>query len=210
VPSEGEIVSDMNTQQIMLEVVQGRQWLPTRRIASCIGFAYAGVAKFRWGKFISNLWSHRTSRLFSTYGFLPLDNSTPSIIKRHFVPGWSVLYQGQNQQFTKFACVFSWESTWNKSNQFPKLIVSFVFDNNLWGDTCELFLSNELPDLLEDIPLMVRGQMFFQHDAAPPYYILRAKEYLHECFPNRWLGRGESHAWPLWPPDFIPLITTGS
>jgi hypothetical protein len=25
VPSEGEIVSDMNTQQIMLEVVQGRQ-----------------------------------------------------------------------------------------------------------------------------------------------------------------------------------------
>ena len=43
-----------------------------------------------------------------------------------------------------------------------KLIGPFVFDNNLTGKTYEAFLRNELPDLLEDIPLMIRSQMFEQ------------------------------------------------
>ena len=47
------------------------------------------------------------------------------------------------------------------------LIEPFVFDNNLTGNTCGVFLRNELPGLLEDIPLMIRSQMYFQHDGAP-------------------------------------------
>ena len=39
-----------------------------------------------------------------------------------------------------------------------RLIVPFVFDNNLMGNTYEAFLRNELPGLLEDIPLMIRVQ----------------------------------------------------
>ena len=35
-----------------------------------------------------------------------------------------------------------------------RLIGPFVFDNNLTGNTYEAFLRNELPGLLEDIPLM--------------------------------------------------------
>jgi len=35
-----------------------------------------------------------------------------------------------------------------------------VFENNLTGNTYEGFLRNELPGLLEDIPLMIRSQMF--------------------------------------------------
>ena len=38
-----------------------------------------------------------------------------------------------------------------------KLIGPFVFDNNLTGNTYEAFLRNELPGLLEDIPLMIRS-----------------------------------------------------
>ena len=49
-----------------------------------------------------------------------------------------------------------------------KLIGPFVFDNNLTGNANEVFLRNELPGLLEDIPLMIRSQMYFQHDGAPP------------------------------------------
>ena len=49
-----------------------------------------------------------------------------------------------------------------------KLIGPFVFDNNLMGNAYEVFLRNELPGLLEDIPLMIRSQMYFQHDGAPP------------------------------------------
>jgi hypothetical protein len=46
------------------------------------------------------------------------------------------------------------------------LIGPFENENNLTGNTCEAFLRNDLPGLLEDIPLMVRSQMYFQHDGA--------------------------------------------
>ena len=44
-----------------------------------------------------------------------------------------------------------------------KLFGHFVFDNNLTGNTYEVFLRNELPGVLEDIPLMKSSQMYFQH-----------------------------------------------
>jgi len=40
-----------------------------------------------------------------------------------------------------------------------KLIGPFVFDSNLTGNTYEAFLRNELPGLLEDIPLTIRGHV---------------------------------------------------
>jgi len=50
------------------------------------------------------------------------------------------------------------------------LIGPFVFDNNLTGNMYEVFMPNELPGLLEDIPLMIRSQIYFQHDGGPPHY----------------------------------------
>ena len=70
-----------------------------------------------------------------------------------------------------------------------KLIRPFVFDKNLTGNTYEVFLRNELPGLLEDIPLMLRSQIYFQHGGAPPHYTRHVRDYLNESFPNRWLGR---------------------
>jgi len=66
-----------------------------------------------------------------------------------------------------------------------KLIGPLVFDNNLMGNTYEVFLRNELPGLLEDIPLMIRSQIYCQHDGAPPHYTQHVREYLNESFPNR-------------------------
>ena len=74
-----------------------------------------------------------------------------------------------------------------------RLIGPFVFDNNLTGNTYEAFLRHELPGLLEDIPLMIRSQMYFQHDGATPHYTRHVREFLNESFPNRWLGRGGPH-----------------
>ena len=45
-----------------------------------------------------------------------------------------------------------------------RLIGPFVFANNLTENTYKAFLRNELPGLLEDIPLIIRSQMYFQHD----------------------------------------------
>ena len=54
-----------------------------------------------------------------------------------------------------------------------------MFGNNLTGNTYEAFLRNELPGLLEDIPLMIRSQMYFQHDGALPHYTNRVRELLN-------------------------------
>ena len=85
------------------------------------------------------------------------------------------------------------------------LIGPFVFHNNLAGNAYEAFLRNELPGWLEDIPLMVGRQMYFQHDGAPPHYTRHVTEYLNESFPNRWLGRGGPVAWAPRSPDLTPL-----
>jgi len=86
-----------------------------------------------------------------------------------------------------------------------RLIGPFVFHNSLTGNTYEAFLRNELPGLLEDIPLMVRNQMYFQHDGAPPHYTRHVREYLNESFPNRCLGCGGPVAWARRLPDITPL-----
>ena len=65
-----------------------------------------------------------------------------------------------------------------------------MFDNNIKGNTYEAFLRNELPGLLEDIQLMIRSQIYFQHDWAQPHYTRHVMEYLNESFPNGLLGRG--------------------
>ena len=85
-----------------------------------------------------------------------------------------------------------------------KLIGPFVFDNNLTGNAYEVVLQNELPGLFEDIPLMIRSQMYFQLDGVPPHYTLHVRDYLNESFPNRWLTRGAPVAWPPRSPDLTP------
>ena len=65
-----------------------------------------------------------------------------------------------------------------------RLIGPFVFDNNLTGNTYEALVRNELPGLLEDIPLMIRSQMYFQHDGALTHYTNRVGELLNELFPS--------------------------
>ena len=60
-----------------------------------------------------------------------------------------------------------------------RFIGPFVFDNNLTGNTYETFLRDVLPGLLEDIPLMIRSQMYFHHDGDPPHYTRLVGEYLN-------------------------------
>ena len=32
-------------------------------------------------------------------------------------------------------------------------------------------------------------ELFFQQDGAPPYYVLRVRDYLKKVFPQHWFGR---------------------
>ena len=66
-----------------------------------------------------------------------------------------------------------------------KLIIPFVFDNNLTGNAYEVLMLNELPGLLEDIPLMIQSEMSFQHDGDAPHYTRHVRRG-HTCYVTAW------------------------
>lgn len=73
------------------------------------------------------------------------------------------------------------------------------------GDNYVEFLIENLPDVLEDLPLHIRETMWFQHDGAPPHNSRHARHYLNTNFQNSWIGRGGPIAWPARSPDLNRL-----
>lgn len=64
-----------------------------------------------------------------------------------------------------------------------------------------------MPNLLEDLPLLLRQDMWFMHDGAPPHFTLAVRRHLHEEYPDRWIGRGDDAPtnWPARSPDYLAL-----
>ncbi|EFN65845.1 hypothetical protein EAG_02386, partial [Camponotus floridanus] len=73
---------------------------------------------------------------------------------------------------------------------------------------CDL-LQNHLPALLEDVPLHIRKEMWFQQDGAPPHFaiitIAIIRQFLNEKFGNKWIGRKGPRQCPPQSPDLTPL-----
>jgi len=67
------------------------------------------------------------------------------------------------------------------------------------------FLQEELPQLLEDVPLDKRGLMYFQNDGAPPHSSRGVTNFLNYRFPGRWIGRCGPHHWPAKSSELSPL-----
>lgn len=86
-----------------------------------------------------------------------------------------------------------------------RIIGPFVFDGHLNGESYLNFLENDLPNLLEDIPLDVRASMWYQHDGCPSHYSQRVRDFLNIIYPNRWIGRGSLFPWPPRSPDLTVL-----
>ena len=69
-------------------------------------------------------------------------------------------------------------------------------------------LRDQLPDLLEDIPLAEHVGMWFQHDGAPPHHARAVRAYLQQEFPARFIARAAPDvpvSWPPRSPDLTPL-----
>ena len=64
---------------------------------------------------------------------------------------------------------------------------------------------DELPALLENVPLQTRRQMYDQHDGASPHFSHFVRQYLNYKFPKGWVGRGGKKNWPPRSPDLNPL-----
>lgn len=84
------------------------------------------------------------------------------------------------------------------------LIGPFILPDRMNGLDYLHFLQNNLPELLEDVPLEIRQSMWFLHDGAPPHFRREVRDYLNNEFPNRWIGRNGPISWPPRSPDCNP------
>jgi len=218
VQSEREVVPLINTRQNVLQMVQRSPRLSTRRIACRIGVSRMQVRQ-TLHEDLHPYHDHRVQHLEPRDPAQRMDlcrwiTAHPELL--------SVILYTDEASFTRDGINNSRNShMWSHDNphgtsvtKFPKrfsvkircgllgnkMIGPSVFDNNSTGNVYEIFLRNYLPGLLEDIPLMIRNQMYFQHDGT-----WHVREYLNESFPNRWLGRGGPIAWPPRSPDLTSL-----
>ncbi|KAL6417052.1 hypothetical protein ACFW04_013025 [Cataglyphis niger] len=80
-----------------------------------------------------------------------------------------------------------------------------ILPDVLTGRTYVDFLTENLPDFLEDVPLFERNKIVFQQDGAGPHNARIVTNYLNEHFPGRWMGRYGPIRWPARSPDLNPL-----
>lgn len=70
----------------------------------------------------------------------------------------------------------------------------------LFGRSCRQFLEQEISDLIDDISLANRHNLWFMHDGSTSRFSLIIKQYIDESFPNPWIGGSRSIACLVWPP----------
>ncbi|XP_066251951.1 histone-lysine N-methyltransferase SETMAR-like [Euwallacea similis] len=85
------------------------------------------------------------------------------------------------------------------------IIGPHFFNGHLNGVKYLRFLQNDLPQLLQNIPLVLRENMWLQHDGAPAHFAADVKEYLNQEFEGRWIGRGGPVFWPPRSPDLTKI-----
>lgn len=85
------------------------------------------------------------------------------------------------------------------------LVGPYFLPQNLNGETYEHFLRVDLPDLLDDLPLNLIRDMWFQHDGCPAHYRRSVREWLDSNYTNKWIGRGGPVPWPARSPDLTPM-----
>lgn len=86
-----------------------------------------------------------------------------------------------------------------------QLIGPIEIPNRLNANEYLNFLQNNLGELLEDVPINARLNMYYQHDGAPAHFGRNVRDWLDENFAGRWIGRGGPIAWPPRSPDLNPL-----
>lgn len=85
------------------------------------------------------------------------------------------------------------------------LIGPFILPPRLNGEFYLQFLQNDLPLLLDDVPILSRISHTYQQDGAPCHYDRNVTNWLNENYPNNWIGRNGPIHWPARSPDLTVL-----
>lgn len=85
------------------------------------------------------------------------------------------------------------------------LIGPYFYEGVLHSERYLQFLQEQLPVLLENVPLQLRANMCFQHDGAPPHKARIVQQYLNETYGENWIGINGPIQWAPKSPDLTPL-----
>ncbi|XP_025154562.1 uncharacterized protein LOC112588531 [Harpegnathos saltator] len=86
-----------------------------------------------------------------------------------------------------------------------RVIGPYFLPARLNGEIYADFIKNQLPGLLEDVPLQARAELIFQHDGTPAHFSRQVPDALDTRFPERWIGQGGPITWPPRSPDLNVL-----
>ncbi|CAK1584122.1 unnamed protein product [Parnassius mnemosyne] len=86
-----------------------------------------------------------------------------------------------------------------------KIVRAFELLDILNGTNYLHFLRENLPTLLEDVPLTDRRHMWYQQDGYPAHYAVQVRDFLDQEYPGRWIERSGTISWPARSPDLNPL-----
>lgn len=81
-----------------------------------------------------------------------------------------------------------------------------VLPNRLTNAVYCNFLVNDLPVLLEHVPLDQWQHVWFMHDGAPTHFLCTVRQHLNQTFGKQWIGCGGPVNWPVQSPDLSPLV----
>lgn len=85
------------------------------------------------------------------------------------------------------------------------MIGPYFYKGILCSERYLQFLQEQLPVLLENLPLQLRANMCFQHDGAPPHKARIVQRYLNETYGEHWIGINGPIQWAPKSPDLTPL-----
>jgi hypothetical protein len=85
------------------------------------------------------------------------------------------------------------------------LIGPYVIEDRIGGAKYLSFLQETLLILMDDLPLKVRQDMWYQLDGAPAHFTRPVLDWLNHNYQGRWIGRGGPVTWHARSPDFTHL-----
>lgn len=116
------------------------------------------------------------------------------------------LWSDENPRATRLRSFqYRWKRNLWAGIMGTEILGPVVLPDILNGERYMELLRENLPDFLEEMPLLERNKIVFQQDGAGPHNARIVTDYLNEQFPGRWMGRYGPIRWPARSPDLNPL-----
>lgn len=77
-----------------------------------------------------------------------------------------------------------------------RILGPIIFDGHLTGERYLNFLTQEIEQFLDEIPINNRIGLFFQQDGAPPHNTMAVRDYLNYTYGENWIGNNGPVRWP--------------